>query len=229
MRWVGEFIGFPATGGAFTSGGTISNVTRARGGARAGPARAHGHEGLSRAPRRRLLLGRGPLLGHAGGGAARASARTTCATLPIDGAAPDAPGRARRGDRRRRRRRRRAGRRRGDRRHHADGRDRPDRRRSPTCATSAACGSTSTARTGCRRQRCRVTRAVRRARARRLVLGRRPQVAVPAEGMRRRAGARARRRARRGRSRTSRATCRTSSTSCTPSTSRSSTRGRSGR
>jgi len=27
VRWVGEFIGFPATGGAFTSGGTISNVT----------------------------------------------------------------------------------------------------------------------------------------------------------------------------------------------------------
>jgi aromatic-L-amino-acid decarboxylase len=27
VRWVGEFIGFPAAGGAFTSGGTISNVT----------------------------------------------------------------------------------------------------------------------------------------------------------------------------------------------------------
>jgi aromatic-L-amino-acid decarboxylase len=27
VRWVGEFIGYPATGGAFTSGGTISNVT----------------------------------------------------------------------------------------------------------------------------------------------------------------------------------------------------------
>jgi aromatic-L-amino-acid/L-tryptophan decarboxylase len=27
VRWVGEFIGFPAAAGAFTSGGTISNVT----------------------------------------------------------------------------------------------------------------------------------------------------------------------------------------------------------
>jgi aromatic-L-amino-acid decarboxylase len=27
VRWVAEFIGFPATGGAFTSGGTVSNVT----------------------------------------------------------------------------------------------------------------------------------------------------------------------------------------------------------
>jgi aromatic-L-amino-acid decarboxylase len=27
VRWIGSFIGFPATGGAFTSGGTISNVT----------------------------------------------------------------------------------------------------------------------------------------------------------------------------------------------------------
>ena len=27
VRWVAEFIGFPATGGAFTSGGTISNVS----------------------------------------------------------------------------------------------------------------------------------------------------------------------------------------------------------
>ena len=27
VRWVSEFVGFPATIGAFTSGGTISNVT----------------------------------------------------------------------------------------------------------------------------------------------------------------------------------------------------------
>jgi aromatic-L-amino-acid decarboxylase len=27
VRWIAEFIGFPATGGAFTSGGTISNLT----------------------------------------------------------------------------------------------------------------------------------------------------------------------------------------------------------
>jgi aromatic-L-amino-acid decarboxylase len=27
VRWVGEFVGYPAANGAFTSGGTISNVT----------------------------------------------------------------------------------------------------------------------------------------------------------------------------------------------------------
>ncbi len=27
LRWVGEFVGFPAAGGAFTSGGTVSNLT----------------------------------------------------------------------------------------------------------------------------------------------------------------------------------------------------------
>jgi aromatic-L-amino-acid decarboxylase len=27
VRWVGDFVGFPAEGGAFTSGGTVSNVT----------------------------------------------------------------------------------------------------------------------------------------------------------------------------------------------------------
>ena len=27
VRWVAEFVGFPATAGAFTSGGTVSNVT----------------------------------------------------------------------------------------------------------------------------------------------------------------------------------------------------------
>src|SRR4249919_434937 len=27
VRWIAEFVGFPATGGAFTSGGTISNLT----------------------------------------------------------------------------------------------------------------------------------------------------------------------------------------------------------
>ena len=45
VRWVSEFIGFPATIGAFTSGGTISNVTRAGGGPRAGDAGC-AHRGL---------------------------------------------------------------------------------------------------------------------------------------------------------------------------------------
>ena len=77
-----------------------------------------------------------------------------------------------------------------DRGHHADGRDRSARRDRRVCAARAACGSTSTARTGCRRRRA--------GRARRRSTGlaradscsrRRAQVAVPAEGVRRRAGA----------------------------------------
>jgi aromatic-L-amino-acid/L-tryptophan decarboxylase len=32
VRWVGEFVGYPATNGAFTSGGTISNMTALAGG-----------------------------------------------------------------------------------------------------------------------------------------------------------------------------------------------------
>ena len=71
-------------------------------------------------------------------------------------------------------------------------------------------------------------RPVHGARSRRLVLDRRAQVALPAEGVRRRARARRRKRSP-ARSATSRAICRTSSTSCTRPTSRSSTRGRSER
>ncbi len=70
--------------------------------------------------------------------------------------------------------------------------------------------------------------AVPRHRARRLGLGRRAQVALPAEGVRASSWSVSRDASPR-RSRTSRATCRTSSTSCTRWTSRSSTRGRSGR
>jgi aromatic-L-amino-acid decarboxylase len=49
VRWVGEFIGYPATNGAFTSGGTISNMTAlAAARERAAPkSRATGLGGLS--------------------------------------------------------------------------------------------------------------------------------------------------------------------------------------
>ena len=65
VRWVAEFLGFPAAAGAFTSGGTVSNMTalaaaRERaipGSRRARPRRASGDA---------LLLGRGALLDRAG-------------------------------------------------------------------------------------------------------------------------------------------------------------------
>ena len=57
VRWVAEFVGFPATTGAFTSGGTVSNVTALA------AARERAVPGLAarrarRAARRRLLLRR---------------------------------------------------------------------------------------------------------------------------------------------------------------------------
>ena len=179
-----------------------------------------------RASRGRLLLRRRSTTRSRGRSSCWGSARTTCARSPLDGLAPDAARRARRGDRsptslpasRRWR---------WSRRPAPRSRARSTRsRRSPTSARPG--------RVAPRRRRLRsaggghrVARGgVRGPRAGRLVLGRRSQVAVPAEGLRRRPGA-GRRCASPPRSRTNRATCRTSSTSCMPSTSRWSTRGRS--
>ena len=47
VRWVAEFVGFPATAGAFTSGGTVSNVT-AIAAARNAPARGAAPGGSGR-------------------------------------------------------------------------------------------------------------------------------------------------------------------------------------
>ena len=83
VRWVGELVGYPGGGGAFTSGGTISQPDRAGGRPRAGAAR--------RAPRRTgwppgggVLLGRGPLLGRARGRAAGHGRRGRAASCSID-------------------------------------------------------------------------------------------------------------------------------------------------
>ena len=46
VRWVGEFVGFPATAGSFTSGGTVSNVT-ALAAARERAVPGSRHEGLA--------------------------------------------------------------------------------------------------------------------------------------------------------------------------------------
>ena len=143
-----EFVGYPATGGAFTSGGMISNLTAlvaAR--ERALPGRPRDRP--RRAPGRPLLLGRGPLQRAARGRGARASARATCARSPMDDP--------------RRMRRRRGGRASTPTSRPASRRSPWSRRRarrsparstrsasSPTSAPSAACGCTSTAPTGCR-------------------------------------------------------------------------------
>ena len=70
VRWVGELIGFPTGGGAFTSGGTVSNLT-ALAAAREWALPGSRVDGHGRDQHRRLLLAGGALLGDAGGGAAR--------------------------------------------------------------------------------------------------------------------------------------------------------------
>ena len=90
VRWVGELIRYPAGGGAFTSGGTISNLTAlaaARERAMPGvPPRRPGRQAG-----RRLLLGRGALLGRPGRGGAgprRAPASARCPSTSTGGCAP---------------------------------------------------------------------------------------------------------------------------------------------
>ena len=136
MRWVGEFVGFPAAIGAFTSGGTISNVTAlaaARERALPGSPRRRGSAAAawpSTAPPRCTT---------------RSRARWSCSgigsanlrALPIDDGTADAARRAGRRDRARRRRTAiTPDRGRGHRRHDAHGRDRSDRATSPRSAPS---------------------------------------------------------------------------------------------
>ena len=78
IRWVGEFIGFPAAAGAFTSGGTISNVT-ALAAARERALPGSRRTGMAGGARRALLLGRGALLRRARRRAPRARLATGCA------------------------------------------------------------------------------------------------------------------------------------------------------
>ena len=189
VRWVSEFIGYPAAAGAFTSGGTISNVTalaaaRERalpgsrrtgiGGRRVArcTARREAHYSVIRAAE---LLGLGSDWVRslpqderrrlvAGGGRARRSTR-----IAPPGSLPS-PSSRRRGRRS----------------------PVPSTRssRSRTCARRTTCGCTSTARTGVAAASTpSAGHAVRRARARRLGHARRPQVALPPEGVRRRARA----------------------------------------
>ena len=158
VRWVGEFVGFPAAIGAFTSGGTISNVTAlaaAREQARAG---ARDRRPVGRRARRSTAPPRCTTRSR-GRSSCWGSARTTSATCRSTASPQAAARRARRGDRPRRGRGHHAGRGGRDGGHDADRRDRPDRPRSPTSAPSAACGCTWTVRTVCRPPRSRRTPA----------------------------------------------------------------------
>ena len=74
LDWVGRFVGYPSTGGAFTSGGMISNLTALGGGPRVRAARRP-RDGPPRTAGGAVLLGRGALQRAAGGGGARSRRR----------------------------------------------------------------------------------------------------------------------------------------------------------
>ncbi len=214
----------PCRGRGVHERGDDQQPHRDRGGARAGAPGIPPRRSLGPASGR-LLLRRGALLGDAGGRAARDRLGQPAGD-PAGRLAADAARRAGGRDRSRRRGRGDAGRGRGH-----GGNDADRRRRSARGDRRRLRG---TRRVDARRRRVRAAgggrpaRALHRARARRLMLRRRAQVALPAEGVRRRDES-PHGRVRRRRSPTSRGTCRISSTSCTPRTSRWSTRGRSGR
>ena len=156
VRWVSEFVGFPATIGAFTSGGTISNVT-ALAAAREQALPGARTEGLSG---RRLTVYCSAEVHYSITRAVEllGIGSNNLRDLPIDDARrlrPDALAEALDRDIAAGIT---AGRRRGHRRHHAHRARSTRSTRSRMSAPSAACGSTWTARTGCRPHRCRRTR-----------------------------------------------------------------------
>ena len=126
LDWVARFIGFPASGGAFTSGGMISNLT-ALAAARENALPAIRETGSRRPAGRPLLLGRGPLQRPARGGGARPRRRQRAVDPDRRPAADARRGGGGRGRPRPRRRDHAGG---GGRhcRHDADRRGRPDRR-----------------------------------------------------------------------------------------------------
>ncbi len=103
LDWVGRFVGYPATGGAFTSGGMISNLT-ALVAAREFALPGVRETGLAGRPARAVLLGRGALQRAARGGGARYR-RGQRAVDPARRPAADDRRRGGRGHRRRPRRR----------------------------------------------------------------------------------------------------------------------------
>ena len=156
VRWVSEFVGFPATIGAFTSGGTISNVT-ALAAAREQALPGARTEGLSG---RRLAIYCSAEVHYSITRAVEllGIGSNNLRDLPIDDARrlrPDALAEAIDRDIA-------AGITAGRRRGHGRAPRSPARSirsmRSRTSAPSAVCGSTWTAPTGCRPRRCRRTR-----------------------------------------------------------------------
>ena len=99
VRWVGEFIGYPAAAGAFTSGGTISNVT-ALAAARERALPGSRHDGVRRPARRPSTARARRTTPSSARRSSSGSARTACASLPLDEQRRLRPGGGRRGDRR---------------------------------------------------------------------------------------------------------------------------------
>ena len=149
VRWAGEFVGFPAEAGSFTSGGTVSNLTALTAAReRALPGRAA--RAASPAAGSRSTARRRCTTPSSGPPSCSGSARRWVRALPIDGERrlrPDAVAAAIDADRGGRHRAGGGGR-------HAPGRRSPApstrSTSSPTSAPSGASGCTSTAPTGCR-------------------------------------------------------------------------------
>ena len=147
LRWVGELVGFPGTGGACTSGGMLSNLT----------ALAAARERALPGSRHRGIFGTPAAIycsSEAHYSVVRAAEVLGLGSDWVRSIPIDEHRRMRRellaaGDRRRSARRRHADRLRCQRRHHPDGRGRPRSTSSPTSARRAASGCMSTAPTAC--------------------------------------------------------------------------------
>ena len=189
LRWVGEFVGYPGTAGAFTSGGTVSNLTALAAARERALPGSRGH-GYRLGPPDRVRLRARRTTRSSARSRSSGSARSGLRLVPIDGRHRLVPAALGRGDRPRRAGGRNPGRRRRERGHDAHGSDRPDRgdRRRMRAAVGVAA----------RRRRVRAPggsgepgrRLLRWSRPRRLGNDRRAQVALPPESLRRRARSR---------------------------------------
>ena len=131
MRWLAEFVGYPAGGGAFTSGGTVSNLT-ALAAARERALPGSRQHGVATRPAAFYASGEAHY-SVSGPWSCSGSARTPCASCRWTNGTGLSRG-ARRGARPRPRRRHHADRGGRERRHDADGGRRPARAVAEVCA-----------------------------------------------------------------------------------------------